>query len=194
MSPILGIWASGQQGAFTTAFDSIQTITVGSGGQSTISFTSIPTTYTHLQIRAMSRTNYASGTGGGIENYIRVGNGSVDTGSNYTIHELAGNGSTARAGAATSQTKSLLGYSPRNADLANTFGVYVCDILDYANTNKYKTFRSFAGHSMNGSADGDVELFSGLWMSTSAINTIEISTLAATNFTQYSTIALYGIK
>jgi hypothetical protein len=193
MSPILGIWASAQQNAFATAFDSIATVTVGAGGQSTISFTSIPTTYTHLQIRAMSRTNYA-GTSGGIENYIRVGNGSVDTGSNYTIHELGGNGSTARAGAATSQTKSLLGYSPRNADLANTFGVYVCDILDYANTNKYKTFRSIAGHNMNTNVDGDIELFSGLWMSTSAINTIELSTLASTNFQQYSSFALYGIK
>jgi len=193
MSPILGIWASAQQGALQTAFDSIATVTVGAGGQSTISFTSIPTTYTHLQIRAMSRTNY-SGTTGGIENFIRVGNGSVDSGSNYAWHELGGNGSTVRSSASTSQTRSVIGYSPRSGDLSNTFGVYVCDILDYANTNKYKTFRSLAGHNMNTNSDGDIELFSGLWMSTSAINTIELSTLASTNFTQYSSFALYGIK
>ena len=193
MSPILGIWASAQQNALQTAFDSIQTVTVGAGGQSTISFTSIPSTYKHLQIRAMSRSNYG-GTSGGIENYIRVGNGSVDSGSNYAYHEAGGNGSTARSGGAASQNKSILGYSPRSGDLANTFGVYVSDILDYSDTNKNKTIRSLAGHNMNTTSDGDVELFSGLWMSTAAINTIDIFPIPGYNFTQYSTFALYGIK
>jgi hypothetical protein len=197
LSPILGIYASQISGHLFTfpasSYESISTVTVGAGGQSTISFTSIPSTYKHLQIRAISRSNYG-GTSGGIENYVRVGNGSVDTGNNYTIHYLAGNGSTAYSGGVGTQNKTAIGYSPRSGDLANTFGAYVADILDYSNTSKYKTFRSLAGHSMNGSADGDVELWSGLWMSTSAINTIDIFPIPGYNFTQYSSFALYGIK
>ena len=194
MSPILGIYASQMSGHLwpASSYESISTVTLGSS-QSTISFTSIPSTYTHLQIRGFSRSNYP-GTSGGIENYIRVGSGSVDTGNNYTQHYLAGNGSIAYSGGVASQNKAAVGYSPRTSDLANTFGVYVCDILDYTNTNKYKTIRSLAGHNMNTSTDGDVELWSGLWMSTSAINTIDIFPIPGYNFTQYSSFALYGIK
>jgi len=188
MSPILGIYASQMSGHLwpASSYESIAPV-------SSISFTSIPSTYTHLQIRGFSRSNYP-GTSGGIENYIRVGNGSVDTGNNYTIHYLAGNGSTAYSGGVGSQNKAAVGYSPRTSDLANTFGTYVSDILDYTNTNKYKTIRSLAGHDMNSSTASDIELWSGLWMSTSAINTISIFTLSGYSFTQYSSFALYGIK
>ena len=189
LNSIVGFLGDG--GGAATSYESIQTITVGAGGSSTISFTSIPSTYSHLQIRAISRTNYP-GTSGGIENYIRVGNGSVDSGSNYTYHYLAGNGSSAYAGAGTSQNKSTVGFSPRSGDLANTFGTYVCDILDYSNTNKYKTIRSLAGHDLNN--PGDLELWSGVWMSNLAINSIDLFTISSYIFTQYSSFALYGIK
>ena len=182
---------TGNDAIYAGSYESIATVTVGAGGSSTVSFTSIPSTYTHLQIRAISRSNYG-GTTGGIENYIRVGNGSIDSGSNYTYHYLAGNGSTAYAAGAATQNKSTVGYSPRSGDPANIFGAYVTDILDYTNTNKYKTIRSLAGHDLNN--PGDIELWSGMWMSTSAINAIDIFPISGYNFTQYSSFALYGIK
>ena len=163
-------------------------VQVGSGGSSTITFSSIPSTYKHLQVRVISRTNY-TGSGGGIENYARFNS---DSGSNYAYHVLSGNGASAGASASTSQTNLVWGYSPRSADTSGIFGAYVVDILDYANTNKYKTTRSLAGEDYNGS--GTIRFWSGLWQSTTAIDTITITPISGNSFVQYSSFALYGIK
>jgi hypothetical protein len=77
------------------------------------------------------------------------------------------------------------------------FGAGIVDILDYANTNKYKTIRSLTGHDHNGVIAGIhaiVNLNSGSWRSTSAINSIVIGVVSGTAFNQYSSFALYGIK
>ena len=184
MSPILGIYASQISGhlfAPSGAYDSIATVTVGSA-TSSITFSSIPSTYTHLQIRSITRQN-----GGGTE--IGLMQFNSDSASNYARHRLVGNGSTATAGAATSQTSILVGETPAAA--SNIFGANVIDILDYANTNKYKTVRAIGGWDENGG--GESNLRSGLWMSTSAISSITI-TLSAQQYVQYSQFALYGIK
>jgi hypothetical protein len=66
----------------------------------------------------------------------------------------------------------------------------VTDIIDYANTNKYKTLRSLGGTDRNGT--GEIQLASGLWMNTTAISSIQITTGA--NFTTTTQFALYGVK
>ena len=71
-------------------FTSLQTVTVGSGGQTTITFSSIPPTYTHLQIRWLAREN--TGAQADPSQNIRIRFNS-DTGSNYSIHRLYGLGS-----------------------------------------------------------------------------------------------------
>lgn len=83
----------------------------------------------------------------------------------------------------------MLGY--RGAVSSTNPSAVVVDILDYANTNKNKTIRVLAGVDNNGS--GEVALNSGLWPSTSALNTIKILTTSG-NLNQYSSFALYGIK
>jgi hypothetical protein len=75
---------------------------------------------------------------------------------------------------------------------ANAYGVSIVDILDYANTNKYKTFRSLAGQDQN-SSSGRIVFVSGLWQSTSAITTLDLN-LESGLWNQYSSVALYGIK
>ena len=67
---------------------------------------------------------------------------------------------------------------------------FIIDILDYANTSKYKTVRIALGSDRNGS--GEVGLFSGLWQSTAAVTTIAIN--CGQNYTTTSQFALYGIK
>lgn len=186
MSPILGIWASQNYSRITSSYESIATVTVGSGGSATISFTSIPATYTHLQIRAISRT---SGSAGGYV-YMQY-NG--DTGSNYTRHQLYGDGSSAAAYGASADTKALAAYQTISTALSNTFASIVLDILDYANTNKYKTFRVLNGYDVNG-AGGYVFFMSSAWLSTSAINSITLYPEASQNFGQYTQFALYGIR
>jgi hypothetical protein len=68
----------------------------------------------------------------------------------------------------------------------------VVDILDYANTNKYKTTRNLMGFDYNGS--GTIRSISGLWMSTSAINSITLTTGTSSNWQGDTQFALYGIK
>jgi hypothetical protein len=176
--PILGIMASSISGskAVTNSYESIATTVVGSGGTSTVTFSSIPSTYKHLQIRCTVLT-----TAGGIN--IQYNS---DTGANYTYHQLYGTGTSALANAGTAQNSGFIGYN--NAAGSNPTAI-VCDVLDYQNTNKYKTHRSLAGTDVNGSG-GTLTFFSGLWLNTAAISSIDIKG----TFSQYSSFALYGIK
>ena len=188
LSPLIGIIASsGGAAASTTAYESIATITVGSGGAASVDFTSIPSTYTHLQIRGIARDARANAQDSMNVKYNN------DSGNNYMqYHELYADGSTAASYAgSTSGAYISLDRIAGNTAGASMFGAVIIDILDYANTNKYKTQRSLGGTDQNGS--GAVAFASGLWMSTSAINRITL-TGASANFSQYSSFALYGIK
>jgi hypothetical protein len=185
LNGIVGLLGTGTP-AVTNSYESIATVTVGSGGVSSLSFASIPSTFKHLQLRSIQR-NTTGGTG------IQIGlvTFNSDTGSNYARHNLVGNGSSASASAATSTTAVWAGVQPQAGELANSFGASVVDILDYANTNKYKTTRTLEGFDLNGS--GEVNFRSGLWQSTAAINEIRV-TASSGNIAQYSVFALYGIK
>jgi hypothetical protein len=187
MAPILGIWASQISGhlfAPSGAYDSIATTTVGAGGTASITFSSIPSTYTHLQIRALVK-HVDSPAYGACLNF------NSDTSSNYSFHYLLGNGSAASAGASANDTTAVLSQTPGSGAGSNIFGVFVIDILDYKDTNKYKTVRSLGGYDANGS--GIVNLYSGSWRSTSAVTSISLTT-NNDNWVQYSSFALYGIK
>ena len=173
----------------TSSYESIATYTVGSGGVASVEFTAIPSGFKHLQLRAIARANY-SGTGGGIENYFQLGNGSIDTGANYTYHYLLGNGTAASAAGSASRSDGLLSWSSRTSDTA--FAGYVTDILDYADTNKYKTTRSLAGLDSN-TVGGALQLASGSWRNTAAISTITLIQTGAQNYKAGCTFTLYGI-
>jgi hypothetical protein len=184
---LLGILGQGAAGAGgTTAFESIATTTVGSGGASSVTFTesgSAWSAYTHLQLRCIFTNSTPT-----LDNTIMRFNS--DTGSNYYgFHQLAGDGSSASAYASGTTTSSQV--APY-IDSSTSFATYVIDILDFKNTNKYKTIRSLGGGDKNGSG-GYVWFRSSLWMNTSAINNISIAP-SANNFAQYSHFALYGIK
>jgi hypothetical protein len=173
----------------TGSYESIASETVGSGGQATITFSSIPATFKHLQIRAIARTDRAGTFDGG---YVQFN--SDTTLSNYTLHILSGTGSAATSeGYSTTSGAGL--QTPTtggNTMLANTFGSFVMDILDYANTSKYKTIRSIGGFEDNTSAR--IQLVSGAWLNTAAITSITLDVVQGTNYKEYSSFALYGIK
>lgn len=167
-------------------YESIATQIVGSGGASSITFSSIPSTYKHLQVRGLGRSS-VSGTSTNL--FYKLNNDS--TTSNYTYHILRGDGSTASAAGGTSLN--LIGNDVIVGDFgtSNTFGAVVWDILDYANTSKNKTSRLLGGNDRNGS--GFIAFDSSLWLSTSAITQIELYPQNG-SFKQYSHFALYGIK
>ena len=188
--PILGIMASQITGHLSTnSFESIQTVTVGSGGASSAVFSSIPSTYKHLQIRLTARVTGAT-TDSNIVAYFNTDT----TSGNYPQHVLYGTGSSpAGAGYSPSDSNLAIGRTPGASSTSGMFGVGIADILDYTNTNKNKTVRALSGQDQNGS--GIVLLNSGLWLSTAAISTITITAQSGNgNLAQYSSFALYGIK
>lgn len=187
MPLILGIVASGNYPRVTNSYESIATYTA-TGTVSTISFTSIPSTYKHLQVRGIVRGNTAS-----TLDAVKMTFNSDTSGSNYvTLHQIYGSGSSAAAQSSTGNGWIYQSYLAGNSAGANTFGAYVTDVLDYTSSNKNKTTRTLAGIDNNGS--GYVTFSSGLWMNSStAINRIDLEVEGST-FRQYSSIALYGIK
>lgn len=170
--------------AALNSYESIMTVPVGSGG-ATISFTSIPATYKHLQIRSISR-----GTDAGSSRLEMRFNG--DSGSNYSFHYMYGNGANAFADGYATQSLILLNRISGAGTLGSVFGAEIMDILDYADTNKYKTVRAITGFDENGA--GEIQVNSGSWRSTSAITSISLTAESGSNFAQYSHFALYGIK
>ena len=184
--PILGTAASQNTRSFLSSFESIATQTVGLGGAATITFSSIPSTYTHLQLRAITRGNNAD-----TDDDIQIlFNG--DSTASYTYKQLSGNGTSATSGGDVSQTSSRVVRAAGATAQANTFGAGVVDILDYTNTNKKKVLRTLNGVDFNGS--GVVNLRSLLYNKTDAITSMTLTSRYGTSISQYSSFALYGIK
>ena len=173
----------------STSFESIATVTVGSGGAASAEFTSIPATYSHLQVRLLARdTRNASG-----DNFSIQFNSDTTAANYVSYHWILGDGSTITAGALAAgvQGQIVIGEVSTAQTSASIFSAGVFDILDYANTNKYKTVRNLNGLDKNGS--GALTYSSGLWLSTNAITSIKIFGNNG-NWAQYSHFALYGIK
>lgn len=183
MALILGIVASGNYPRVTNSFESIATYTVGAGGQASITFSSIPQTYKHLQLRLTST---------GSTNTVVQGRFNSDaTYTNYRTHWLLGDGSTASAD--TRQEAAWAGVFTGFVSTSSVAPASVTDILDYTNTNKNTTTRSLIGWDNNGS--GYMYLASSLWLNTAAVTSLKIFPYNETsNFAQYTHAALYGIK
>lgn len=187
MSPILGgIGGVSVRGfghfpnLYFSSFDSIATTTL-TGSASSITFSSIPATYEHLQVRAIMRL--------GGSDYLTT---TFNTGTAVNNrHRINGDGSTMSAGGG-SGTGQDFGPYPTNSNAANIFGVLILDILDYKNTNKFKTYRFFNGFELNGS--GQIYLQSTTAATTSAITSIEFATYSGTGFVANTQFALYGLK
>ena len=195
MSPILGARGglSAKAYGFTsaaaaplTAYESIATNTVGSGGVSSVTFSSIPSTYAHLQIRCLARGTYNLNASSSLNVQLN-GNSTI---SNYSTHLMDGNGSSASSYGASSDYPQ--GATSNATAGANIFGVAIIDILDYTNTNKYKTIRILSGNDNNGS--GTIRFSSGaFYANTNAITNVTL-TSGGGNIAELSTFALYGIK
>jgi hypothetical protein len=188
MTPILGIIASQITGHLvTSSYESIATISPTTGTK-TVTFSSIPSTYKSLQIRAIARTD--NGGPGNDFIYMRI-NG--DTSSIYATHRLEGDGTNAGANGFANSTYNLYGYLPNNGALASTFSGQIIDLIDYASTTKNKTTKFFSGINVNSSSNTQLQFSSGLWNSTAAVTSISF-TVVNYNFQLGTTFALYGIK
>lgn len=169
----------------------------GTGSSGTITFSSIPQTYQHLQIRFMAKTTLT--VSAGYTPIIRL-NGSSS--SIYAEHFLTGDGSTAQASAGNSPSstsvqlwRAMAGSKASSPTMTNIMAVCVIDIHDYASTTKNKTIRYSAGLETNfAGTESWVTLGSGLYAATSAVSSIDITTNGGGSFTTASSFALYGFK
>ena len=169
------------------AMESIATVTVGSGGASSITFSDIPGGFQHLQVRGIWRIteNVAA------DEWLAVQLNGDTTGGNYAYHSLYGAGASATAEAGTSATRVSLG--PKDGRTANVYGAFVVDILDYASTSKNTVMRTFGGYDANGV--GVVGINSTLWKNTNAVTSLTVlPDSAGRTLKQYTAAALYGLR
>lgn len=186
LNSIVALLESGAGGG-GGAYESIATAT-GTGSSGNITFTSIPGTYQHLQLRILCADTF-TGLQGSATIDMRF-NG--DTGSNYARHALIGDGSSTQALGESSVTSVRVAQSIYGT--SGALSASIVDIHDYSSTTKNKTVRGFTGVNANTSnTDYTLRLASGLWMNTSAITSITIIP-AITAFSTSSVFSLYGIK
>lgn len=165
-------------------YEPIATTTLGSAA-STITFSSIPATYTDL--RLVFFTNNTRSAGGGYQLLI---NG--DSGANYSQTTLRGDGSSASSSRATSVNQ-VDGWNDQfGSTIPNNFLLATYDFMSYAGST-YKTCLVTGSYDYNGS--GSVLRFVNLWRNTSAITSLTLNAIfASTNFAVGTTATLYGIK
>jgi hypothetical protein len=190
LNTLLGTLSSGVAAA-TGSYESIATLT-GTGSETTLNFTSIPGTYSHLQIRWTAKDII---TGAAADNGIAFQLNGLG-GTNYAYHRLKGNGTAASATGFASQPYFETDYGDTDspAGAANMFAAGIFDLIDYASTTKYKTVRVFSGSNINTASTAyGVNLTSGLIMTTNAITSILIYT-SGSAFASGTQFALYGIK
>lgn len=186
--PILGVIASSISGnLYSASYESIATVN-GTGSSATIEFSSIPQTYTHLQVRAIIKLTGNTSNYYNQPFYLGTG-GSVDTGTNYARHGIRGVGTSTLVSAASATSAYVYDCAP--AYSTGIVGTTILDILDYTNTNKYKVIRGSAGVDTNGS--GGINFDSSLWLNTGAVTNIRF-TADINNYDSVTSFALYGIK
>lgn len=198
---VRGETSSGATNGYSAASSSISptfgsyeliSTTILSSAASSITFSSIPQTYKHLQIR-MSTNNTTTSNAISYPS-LRI-NG--DSGGNYSIHSLNGgypNGIQAEAGTGRSEIQ-LGRFFDSYSNLGPMFGAAIVDIPDYANTAKNKTVRALGGAVAATNQDAQIRLSSGAWYNTAAINSLTFTHYAyGGNYATGSRISIYGIK
>lgn len=164
----------------TATYELITSSTVGSGGVSSVTFSSIPQTYTDLLIVTSTR-NTGGSTGTGIN--VALNGSTTPTGK-----ILYGDGSSA-----TSANNNSSMISNDNNLTASAFANASLYIPNYAGSNA----KSASGDSVNEANQAGVYavLYANIWSSfTSAITSLQFTLANGANFMQYSTFYLYGIK
>jgi hypothetical protein len=180
--PILGIIDSAKTGN-QTAYESIATF-VASGGETSFQFTSIPQTYTHLQMRY-----YIRGTDSGATSFSNIYlNGQAYT-TTYSGHTVQSDGSVVGRNNIVSGGGIGNLFTPGAGATANVFAAGIADVLDYTNTNKNKVVRVLHGHDAAGA--GQIIFGGGQLLSTSTVTSMGIFNMT---FAAGSRLALYGIR
>lgn len=161
--------------------------TVGAGGAASVTFSSIPNTYTDLVVKVSARTAY---TGGSYGDGLNISFNSTTTG--YSHRFLQGYDSTTQSSSGTTRSTGLIP-DDAAAQTANVFSNNEIYIPNYTSSN-YKAFSSENIVEKNGTTNWVDSMYALLWSNTAAITSIEFTSAAPSTFKQYSTFTLYGIS
>lgn len=169
-------------------YEPIATTTLANSTTNTLTFSSIPATYTDLVFTVTGCLTLSDNVAG-----FRV-NG--DTGTNYSQTGLRGAGATGTSFRETSQSQLYLGWYPyprSNAQGSVETGNMTVHFMNYCNTTTYK---GMLVSSSTGYGNSGTTVNSALWRSTSAITSITVllTTTGTPYFTSGTTFTLYGIK
>jgi hypothetical protein len=163
----------------------IQTITVSTATAS-IDFTSIPATYTDIYFVVSARSSSATATGGVAFDMA------INTVTTSRAHKrIYGTGAT--TGSDSPGTTRLPAAVTTNSATASTFGNLEVYFSNYAGSTN-KTFHVNSVAENNSATDYELDISSGLWSSTAAITGVKFTLSDSSNFMQYSSASLYGIK
>jgi hypothetical protein len=165
-----------------TTFVKISTVTAGSAVAS-LSFTSIPQTYTDLKIVFSGRSER---TASAYDSLVVKFNSTATT---YVARRLYGEGGSAGSDTVTTQQ----GAFSSDSTTANVFGSIEVYIPNYTSGNQKSTSSDSVAENNDGSAYG-VQMIASKWDGTSAITQIDLSANSGSNLMQYTTATLYGIK
>lgn len=183
-----GVFSAGAGAtAPANSFELIST-TLISSPTGNFNITNIPQTYKHLQVRITMRGDGGSVAFGGAFDFHPISGSST-----YAQHYMQNSG-----GSITSVGNSSLGIinftdMPAGGATSNVFGSVIMDILDYTSTSKNKTVKMLSGYYQDGSYCR-IDLRSGLWVNTGALNDIRFRPYGVSNFVAGSRFSLYGIK
>jgi hypothetical protein len=162
----------------------IQTVTVGAGGSSSITFSSIPQTYTDLKVVVSSRSTHNNGqTWSDYE--IRFNSST----SNRNDRFIYGNGASATFG---TDASSIVARTSAAGQTTSVFGSTEFYIPNYTSSNNKSV--SIDSVSENNNATSIQILTAGLWSNTAAITQIDLVCMFSSNFAEHTTATLYGIK
>jgi hypothetical protein len=156
-------------------YEPIATTTLGSAA-ATITFSTIPATYTDLRLVFVGTSTTSGGLG------IRFNS----NGFNYSVTRLRGNGTAASSDRETSTTSLNVGNIS-----SSTPSLYTFDVFSYAGSTN-KTVLSESNNDLNGS--GWVYRTVGLWSNTAAITSVSVLEILGYQLAAGSTATLYGIK
>lgn len=167
------------------AYEQIATVILGSPSAS-ITFSSIPTTYKHLQLRGSFNANTSNAsTGLGIQF-----NGSSSA--EYNAHWLQANGSSVSSSFNGLDVAMRFSINAPGNGASSIYSSMVFDILDYTSTTKNKTIRGMGGVAF--SSNNQIVLGSGIWVNTAAINSITLLLNSGIQMFTSTRVSLYGIR
>lgn len=167
-----------------TTYKLIASSTVGAGGATSITFSSIPNTYTDFKVVFSLRDNTASTP---VNNVFTTING---TSTGYSERVLFSDGSVVSSGNRSSTNIAYL-YSDSSTATSNTFSSGEIYIPNYTSSNNKSM--SIDSASENNATTAYTAITAALWSNSSAITSITLST-GGSNYVQYSSAYLYGIK